>query len=111
MNRSGVNSALRLIVGSVLIGFFGKVFAVGGLLSLSVGTLVIGLGMALLSPILMGVGVLYAVYSFLSRGSTATYESDMRVFAPEDSRVYCRNCGKVIHKDGKFCRYCGREQF
>ena len=113
MNKNGVWTALALILVSVVMSFFGKVFAVGGLFGGSLQTIVIGLGMVLLSPLFLVGGVIYTVYSIFQNPAdgSATYSNgDNRVFEPGDSQIYCRNCGKVILKTGKFCKYCGREQ-
>ena len=28
----------------------------------------------------------------------------------DGNKLYCKNCGKQIEEDSKFCRYCGKEQ-
>ena len=113
MNKSGVKTALILILVSVLMSFFGKMFVVGGIFGGSLQTLVIGLGIALFSPLLVVGGVLYAVYSYFRNpvGNSAAYsDGGVRVFEHGGFLAYCRYCGKVILRDGMFCSYCGREQ-
>ena len=63
MDRSGVIKALLLIVSSFVVSFSSKVLLVGGVVSWSLLTFLAGLGLALLSPMFLLGGIIYAVYS------------------------------------------------
>ena len=109
MNRNGVWSALVVVLGSMLLGFFGKMFLVGGVLGWSLPTFLVGLGLTLLSPLLLFVGLIYAVYSFFRAPAEARAGfGGTRVFESGDLEAYCWSCGRVIQRDGNFCNYCGR---
>ena len=110
MNRSGVMKALVLIILSFVVSFSSKVLLVGGFLGWSLSTFLAGLGLALLSPMLLLGGILYAVYSWFRSSNPGESPYGSRVFSPSDFEAYCQSCGRVTRKDGKFCWYCGRAQ-
>jgi hypothetical protein len=109
MNSNGVWTALVVVLGSMVLGFLGKVFLVGGLLGWSLPTFLVGLGLTLLSPLLLFMGIIYAVYSFFRTPDDAKAGfGGARVYESGDLKAYCWSCGRVIQSDGNFCNYCGR---
>ena len=110
MDRSGVIKALVLIILSFVVSFSSKLLLVGGVLSWSLLTFLAGLGLALLSPMLLIGGIIYAVYSWFRSPSPGEKPYGGRIFSPSDSEAYCTGCGRVTRKDSEFCWYCGRAQ-
>lgn len=109
MNSNGVRIALVVVLGSLVLGFVGKVFLVGGVLGWSLTNFLAGLGLTLLSPLLLFGGIIYAVYSYFRTSAEArTGFGGAHVYESGYLEAYCSSCGRLIRRDGNFCNYCGR---
>jgi len=69
MNDSQFKNGLIMIFCGILANFFGRLFAIGGLLGASGSTLGIGIIIAMISPFVIIIGILLSIYGYVSNPS------------------------------------------